>query len=79
MMASFLPVIVSKKNKHCSVSQIHINPKKKQKKHQNDYFGRTYLRLHEKTFGNQNFPLYSKIFFCQSLTPLIEKLDLSLE
>ena len=50
MMASFLPVIVSKKNKqtnkekyvfYCSVSQIHINPKKTRKKHQNDVFGRT--------------------------------------
>ena len=45
MMASFLPVIVSKKNKvkekyffYCSdsVSQIHINPLKNTKKHQND-------------------------------------------
>ena len=39
MMASFLPVIVSKKNKqtenyvfYCSVSQIHINPEEKHEK-----------------------------------------------
>ena len=38
IMASFLPVIVSKKNKqtekyvfYCSVSQIHINPEKTRK------------------------------------------------
>ena len=46
MMASFLQVIVSKKEQtnrekyvfYCSVSQIHINPKKKtRKKHQNDF------------------------------------------
>ena len=46
MMTSFLPVIVSKKNKvekyafYCSVSQIHIclnHEKKKRKKHQNDF------------------------------------------
>ena len=46
MMASFLQVIVSKKERtnrekyvfYCSVSQIHINPKKKTpKKHQNDF------------------------------------------
>ena len=49
MMAFFLPVIVSKKNKqmkekyvfYCSVSQIHINPEKTRKKHQNDSFGHT--------------------------------------
>ena len=28
---------------YCSVSQIHINPEKTPKKHQNDVFGRTYL------------------------------------
>ena len=50
MMASFLPVIVSKKNKqtknvfYCSVSQLHINLEKNLKKHQNDFFGRTYIR-----------------------------------
>ena len=49
-------VTVSKTNKHrqiflllqCitnSVSQIHINPKRTRKKHQNDFFGRTYHRL----------------------------------
>ena len=39
MMASFLPVIVSKENKqtkkyvfYCSVSQIHLNPEKKHEK-----------------------------------------------
>ena len=46
MMASFLQVIVSKKEQidrekyvfYCSVSQIHINPEKKtRKKHQNDF------------------------------------------
>ena len=38
MMASFLPVIVSKKNKqrkknifYCNVSQVHINPEKTRK------------------------------------------------
>ena len=49
MMASFLPVIVSKKNKekyafYYSVSQILINSEKKPKKnHQNDFFERPYL------------------------------------
>ena len=46
MMASVLPVIVSKNNKqtekyvsYCGVSQIHINNEKKTwKKHQNDWF-----------------------------------------
>ena len=45
MMALFLQVIVSKKEQtnrekyvfYCSVSQIHINPKKTRKKHQNDF------------------------------------------
>ena len=45
MMASFLQVIVSKKEQtnrekyvfYCSVSQIHINPKKNTKKNQNDF------------------------------------------
>ena len=27
---------------YCSVSQIHIIPEKNTKKHQNDFFGRTY-------------------------------------
>ena len=42
-MTSFLPVIVSKKNKqtekyvfYCSVSQSHINPEKTRKTHHND-------------------------------------------
>ena len=45
MMALFLQVIVSKKEQtnlekyvfYCSISQIHINPKKTRKKHQNDF------------------------------------------
>ena len=46
-MALFLPVLASKKNKQteknispiaiCGVSQIHMNPEKTRKNHQNDF------------------------------------------
>ena len=56
MMASFLPVIVSKNNKqtnknmsfisvYCSVSQIHINPEKKHEKN-TKMTSSTYLIMH---------------------------------
>ena len=62
MMASFLlskseQKEQTKKGKYVSVSKIPINPEKKRKKHQSDFFGRTYSIIpNKRTAPNKRAP-----------------------